>query len=208
MVTRSASFTSKAAQAFPVKAKESIGSVAKKAVKKKPDDQPPTILHQDIIDMETDSTDVDDSLPAPKDSPSSLAKAVQVSTTIPDNSSKTTSPPTSDKQASTSPPTTPKQNRNKEGNAPATPTHHNLSPATCPFRFYYTLQIVAKSPASKTPTAQQCIDGYRDSLVDALEALYKVDKTIALWPFTEPNALENALLMNPQSLGHSIHQLS
>jgi len=62
--------------------------------------------------------------------------------------------------------------------------------------------------ALKTPTAQQQIDGYHDSFINALEVLYKIDKTIALWPFSDPTALESVLLMNLQSLGHLVHQLS
>jgi len=92
--------------------------------------------------------------------------------------------------------------------APITPTHHNLSPATCPIHIYFTLQVLPKSTIANNPTDQQRIDSYCNSLVDALKALYKIDETIALWPFSDPLAPKSALLTNAQSLGHSIHQLT
>jgi len=90
----------------------------------------------------------------------------------------------------------------------STPPRNNLSPASRPNRFYFTLQVQPSSPIGLNPTAQQRIDAYRASLVTALEALHKIDKTIALWPFDEPVIHEGGLLTNPMALGHSIHQLT
>jgi len=49
--------------------------------------------------------------------------------------------------------------------------------------------------------AQQCIDEYHESLINALEDLYKTNETIALQPFAEPSASEGALVTSPQPLG-------
>jgi len=43
--------------------------------------------------------------------------------------------------------------------------------------------------------------------VSVLETLYKIDNTVALWPFNEPVVHEGGLLTNPSALGHSITQL-
>jgi len=45
-------------------------------------------------------------------------------------------------------------------------------------------------------------------LVATLEALHKIDETVALWPFLEPSIHKAGLLSNPTTLGHSIHQLT
>jgi len=70
------------------------------------------------------------------------------------------------------------------------------------------MHVVPKHPLSNNPTAQQRVDGYRDNLVDLLEALYKINKSIVLWPFTKPKAHEAELLTNPLSLGHTITQMT
>jgi len=70
------------------------------------------------------------------------------------------------------------------------------------------MKVTPKSLAIANPSAQQRVDAYRDNLVDLLEALYKIDNTMALWPFTEPSAPESDLLTNPTSLGASITQLT
>ena len=89
-----------------------------------------------------------------------------------------------------------------------TPPRHNLSPASRPFRFYFNLQVQPSQPLVNNPTAQQRIDAYRASFIAVLEALYKIDETIALWPFEEPTIHEAGLLTNPTALGHSIHQIT
>jgi len=51
---------------------------------------------------------------------------------------------------------------------------------------------------------QQRVDSYRDNLVDLLEALYKIDESIVLWP----SAHKVELLTNPLSLGYTITQIT
>jgi len=90
----------------------------------------------------------------------------------------------------------------------ATPMRNNGSPASHPFWFYFNLHVVPKYPLIKNPMAQQHVYGYCNNLVDLLEALYKIDKSITVWPFTEPMASKSELLTNPLSLGHTITQLT
>jgi len=105
-------------------------------------------------------------------------------------------------------PSTPLQNQTTVATSAPTPTRNNHSLASCPFRFYFNMQVTPKSPAIANPLAKQRVDTYRNNLVDLLEALYKIDNTITLWPFTEPAATELDLLTNPVSLGASITQLT
>jgi len=70
------------------------------------------------------------------------------------------------------------------------------------------MHVVPKQPLINNPMAQQRVDGYCDNLVDLLEALYKIGKSIAMWPFTEPMVCESDLLTNPLSLGYTITQLT
>jgi len=90
----------------------------------------------------------------------------------------------------------------------ATLTCNNCTPASCTFHFYFNMQVTPKSPAITNPLAQQRVDAYCNNLVDLLEALYKIDNSIALWPFTEPSASKSELLTNPASLEASITQLT
>jgi len=90
----------------------------------------------------------------------------------------------------------------------ATPTQNNHLPASCPVCFYFNMKVTPKSPATANLLTQQWVDAYRDNLVDLLEALYKIDNTITLWPFMEPMAPESELLTNPTSLGALITQLT
>jgi len=89
-----------------------------------------------------------------------------------------------------------------------TPTCNNHSQASCPTQFYFNMQVTPKSPVIANPMAQQCVDAYCNNLVDILEALYKIDNTMALWPFTEPLAPKSNLLTNPSSLEATIRQLT
>jgi len=104
-------------------------------------------------------------------------------------------------------PSTPKQTRSTMASQ-ATPTRNNRSPASRPTRFYFNLKVTPKSLAIANPSAHQRVEAYRDTLVDLLESLYKIDNTMALWPFTEPTAPESDLLTNPTSLGASITQIT
>ena len=89
-----------------------------------------------------------------------------------------------------------------------TPPRRNLSPASRPNRFYFNLRVQPSRPLENNPSVQQHIDAYHASLVSVLETLYKIDNTIALWPFDEPVIHEGGLLTNPSALGHSITQLT
>jgi len=135
-------------------------------------------------------------------SPSNIAATPPVDTTQPPEHSSVDSA-----LAQPSAPSTPKQSRSTMASL-ATPTRHNRSPASRPTRFYFNMQVTPKSPAMANPLAQQRVDAYRDNLMDLLEALYKIDNTMALWPFMEPAAPESDLLTNPTSLGASITQLT
>jgi len=86
--------------------------------------------------------------------------------------------------------------------------HHNITPASHPFHFYFNMHIVPKHLLINNPMAQQRVDGYWDNLVDLLEALYKIDESIVLWPFTELTSHKAELLSNPLSLGHTITQIT
>jgi len=188
MVTRSASFSAKTNQTAPVKAKESSGTVSKKAGRKqdkfiatKP---PATSL------MEVANDDVPAHLhSSPNSNP---ASSTQGDTQLMQQLA----------------PSTPKQSRATLMASQATPTRNNRSPASRPFRFYFNMRVSPKCPAIANLSAQQRVDAYRDNLVDLLESLYKIDNTIALWPFKEPLASESELLTNPTSLGSSITQLT
>jgi len=85
---------------------------------------------------------------------------------------------------------------------------NNCSLASRPHHLYFNMQVTLKSPAIANPSLQQHVAAYHDNLVDLLEALYKIDNSMALWPFTEPQALESDLLTHPTSLGALITQLT
>jgi len=70
------------------------------------------------------------------------------------------------------------------------------------------MQVVPKQLLINNPTAQQRVDGYCNNLVNLLEALYKINESIAVWPFMEPTACESDLLTSLLSLGHTITQLT
>jgi len=127
MVTHSASFTLKVAQALPVKAKESLGSAAKKVLKKKPDDQPPAMPVREVVDMATEAINDDDSLPLLQHSPPSLASATSKTLTKPPTPASGCNPPPSTDTSSTATPSTPKHAKTTMTDSLATPTHHNLS---------------------------------------------------------------------------------
>jgi len=199
MVTRNSAPTStKVAQPTPAKAKDSPWMPARSSRKKKSSD---LSLY---VAASSDDMDLDDEVAFPKlasspdpsssPPPTSLAVAAAQPTLVVDSS----------------PPPPPPSNRsNPPQDRQATPPRNNLSPASRSHRFYFNLQVLpSPPPLANNSTAQQRIDAYHSSLIAVLEALLKIDETVALWPFLEPTIHEAGLLTNPTALGHSIHQLT
>jgi len=52
------------------------------------------------------------------------------------------------------------------------------------------------------------LEAYRQNLIKVINALDKIDNTLAFWPYELPNSPESTLLNNPLSLGTMIHQIT
>jgi len=195
MVTCSTSFSARTNQATLVKTKESSGMASKKAGWKK---------HK-LIRMEpmivTPMEVGDDIIPSHLHSSINSESASSPFPTTLDSSLVDLQP------MQQSAPSTPKQACAMMMASQVTPTWNNCSPAFCPLCVYFNMKVTPKSPAIANLSAQQWVDAYHDNLMDLLEALYKIDNMITLWPFTELTAPELELLTNPTSLGALITQL-
>jgi len=133
MVTLSASFSFKVAQALPVKGKESLGSVAKKASKKKSDDRAPSMPARQAMEVVNMAINDDvNSPPPPTDSPSLLASLTPNAQPGNKTMDIASSTPTLVTSPQSSTPSTQKHAKSVVAESMATPTCHNLSLASCP----------------------------------------------------------------------------